>query len=210
VGPRARVRLSARWWTHREVCTSLACADRIRIANVGTVPVQVRQRDVAAARRRSLSSLPRCVAAALRQVVGRSWRIRNADGSAHATVPRGSPGVVGQTCASTRARAQRRGGVEAARCGGRGQWVSGRGWWRAPVALALGSFGSRRGCRARRRARPRLQPGGDVFEYASGTTLASPHGTVEGALQMMSLGGEGEPIPFDATVGRFNLTAEDD
>ena len=43
---------------------------RLRLTNVGTVPVQV---------------------------VGRGWEIRNADGSPHATVPRGSPGLVGQT-----------------------------------------------------------------------------------------------------------------
>ncbi len=45
-------------------------AYRIRIANQGSVPVQV---------------------------IGREWEIRNKDGSLHAAVPWGSPGVVGQT-----------------------------------------------------------------------------------------------------------------
>ena len=105
---------------------------RIRITNVGLVPVQV---------------------------VGRQWDIRNADGSLQASVPRGSPGIVGQT--------------------------------------------------------PRLQPGGDCFEYASGTTLATPSGSVGGALQMMRLGaadgtGQGPPMPFDAEVGRFSCVAEEE
>mmetsp|Transcript_18390 Transcript_18390/g.47094 ORF Transcript_18390/g.47094 Transcript_18390/m.47094 type:complete len:258 (-) Transcript_18390:174-947(-) len=93
---------------------------RIRVANVGTTPVQV---------------------------IGREWKIKNNDGTLHASVPRGSPGVVGQT--------------------------------------------------------PRLMPGGDAFEYASGTSLATPGGTVEGSLQMASLLPGGEQESFDATVGRF-------
>ena len=105
---------------------------RIRLTNVGTVPVQL---------------------------VARQWDIRNSDGTSHATVPRGSPGVVGQT--------------------------------------------------------PKLEPGGDSFEYASGTTLATSTGTVEGSLQMMSLGGgddgmdDGKGGPFDAIVGRFPCVCED-
>ena len=97
---------------------------RLRLTNVGAVPVQV---------------------------IGRSWDIRNADGSSHASVPRGSPGIVGQT--------------------------------------------------------PRLLPNGDCFEYASGTSLATPTGTVEGSLQMMSLG-QGDERPFDALVGRFECVAD--
>ena len=91
---------------------------RLRVYNAGTVPVQV---------------------------VGRCWEICNADGSIHASVPRGSPGIVGQM--------------------------------------------------------PRLEPGGECFEYASGTTLKTPGGSVGGSLQMMSLGDETKS--FDATVGRF-------
>ena len=34
---------------------------------------------------------------AIVRLLGREWRIRNADGSLHALVPRGSPGVVGET-----------------------------------------------------------------------------------------------------------------
>ena len=102
---------------------------RLRLTNVGTVPVQV---------------------------VGRGWEIRNADGSPHATVPRGSPGLVGQT--------------------------------------------------------PRLLPNGEAFEYASGTTLATPTGTIEGTLQVMTLTGEdgsGTDVGgrFDAVVGRFRCDA---
>lgn len=99
---------------------------RIRVSNVGSVPVQI---------------------------VGRGWDIRNNDGSNHATVPRGSPGVVGQT--------------------------------------------------------PRLQPGGDAFEYASGTTFATPGGTIEGTLQCVSLPDGEEQNSFDATVGRFVCLIED-
>jgi ApaG protein len=95
-------------------------AYRLRLRNVGDVPVQV---------------------------IGRSWDIRNADGSQQAKVPRGSPGIVGQM--------------------------------------------------------PTLQPGGDAFEYASGTTLKTPAGAVQGSLQIMSLGDGVEPSPFDAEVGRF-------
>lgn len=104
---------------------------RVRLLNVGTVPVQV---------------------------VGRGWNIHNADGSAHATVPRGSPGVVGQT--------------------------------------------------------PRLLPNGDAFEYASGTTLVTPTGSVDGSLQMMTLSnadGSGSEVGshFDALVGRFVCDASE-
>ena len=60
------------------------------------------------------------------QVLGRQWTIRNADGSMHAEVARGSPGVVGQT--------------------------------------------------------PVLQPG-EAFEYSSGSTVATPGGSVEGSFQ---------------------------
>ena len=101
---------------------------RIRVANVGAVPVQV---------------------------LGRQWDIRNADGSSHAHVPRGSPGIVGQI--------------------------------------------------------PRLLPHGEAFEYASGTTLQTPSGTVEGSLQMAVLGGDNErdvAAHFDALVGRFRCDAE--
>ena len=97
---------------------------RIRLRNVGRTPVKL---------------------------IARSWEILNADGTAHATVPRGSPGVVGQT--------------------------------------------------------PVLQPGGLAFEYASGTTLATPGGSVSGSLQMMSLGSEG--VAFDAEVGRFQCVVDD-
>lgn len=102
---------------------------RIRVCNVGAVPIQV---------------------------VGRQWDIRNADGTVHASVPRGSPGVVGQT--------------------------------------------------------PRLLPGGECFEYASGTTLATPHGSVEGSLQMMSLGSDGREAQqhFDAKVARFVCDASEE
>lgn len=92
---------------------------RIRVYNAGTVPVQV---------------------------VGRCWTIRNADGTVHASVPRGSPGIVGQM--------------------------------------------------------PRLEPGGECFEYASGTTLATPGGDVSGSLQMVSHHGE-DVKTFDAKVGTF-------
>ena len=98
---------------------------RIRIANVGTTPVQL---------------------------VGRSWVIKNSDGTVHASVPRGSPGVVGQT--------------------------------------------------------PRLEPGGEAFEYASGTALATPGGTVEGSFQMVSLPGDGPQQSFDATVGKFECVVD--
>jgi len=100
---------------------------RIRLSNVGTVPVQI---------------------------IGRSWNIRNSDGSHHASVPRGSAGVVGQT--------------------------------------------------------PRLQPGGEAFEYASGTTFSTPGGEIEGALQMVSLPPGSEQSSFDATVGLFQCTLHAD
>ena len=45
------------------------------------------------------------------------------------------------------------------------------------------------------------------LEYASGTSLATPTGTVEGSLQMMSLG-QGDERPFDALVGRFECVAD--
>jgi len=96
---------------------------RVRLTNVGSVAVQV---------------------------IGRSWSIRNADDSEHASVPRGSPGIVGQS--------------------------------------------------------PRLEPDGDAFEYASGTTLATAGGSVSGSLQMMSLAEGG--VPFDAEVGTFMCIAE--
>ena len=105
---------------------------RIRITNTGAVPVQV---------------------------VARGWDIRNADGSPHATVPRGSPGVVGQ--------------------------------------------------------QPRLLPGnGDssCFEYASGTTLATSSGTVEGTLQVVSLAhadSTDATSHFDAIVSKFLCDARD-
>jgi ApaG protein len=94
---------------------------RIRVVNSGTVPVQV---------------------------IGRAWSIRNQDGSEHASVPRGSPGVVGQT--------------------------------------------------------PRLQPG-HAFEYASGTSLNSPGGSIAGSLQMMSLDAAGKAgSTFDAAIDSFD------
>lgn len=103
---------------------------RVRVANVGATPVQV---------------------------VGRTWLIRNQDGSVHANIAR-SPGIVGQT--------------------------------------------------------PRLQPG-QAFEYASGTTLKTPGGSVVGSLQMTTLDlvsgingagpTQGAPAtPFDAEVDEFN------
>lgn len=105
---------------------------RVRVSNVGAVPVQI---------------------------MARSWDIRNADGSVHASVPRGSPGIVGQT--------------------------------------------------------PRLLPGdpdASCFEYASGTTLATPGGSVEGSLQVVSLGPTGDVAAhFDAQVASFRCeVAEDD
>lgn len=117
---------------------------RVRITNAGAVPVQV---------------------------IGRSWRILNNDGTTQAEVPRGSPGVVGQT--------------------------------------------------------PKLLPGGDSFEYASGTTLSTPGGSISGSLQLMSfVGGDGgggvdggeQPaddrkprvLPFDAEVGTFECLMDDD
>jgi ApaG protein len=98
---------------------------RLRLYNVGNVPVQV---------------------------VGRSWEIKNADGSVFASVPRGSPGLVGET--------------------------------------------------------PRLQPGGTAFEYASGTSLQTPGGTVQGSLQMMALE-PGAERPFDAEVGTFHCIVDE-
>ena len=97
---------------------------------------------------------------AIVRLLGREWRIRNADGSLHALVPRGSPGVVGET--------------------------------------------------------PTLAPG-QAFEYASGTTLDQPGGSVEGCFQMRShvaLEGtpdtaEGGGLPFDAAVGRFECIVAD-
>ena len=97
---------------------------------------------------------------AIVRLLGREWRIRNADGSLHALVPRGSPGVVGET--------------------------------------------------------PTLAPG-QAFEYASGTTLDQPGGSVEGCFQMLShVGLEGTPdtaegggLPFDAAVGRFECIVAD-
>ena len=99
---------------------------RIRIANVGATPVQL---------------------------IGRQWTIRNADGTVNASVPRGSPGVVGQT--------------------------------------------------------PRLQPGGDAFEYASGASFVTPGGSVEGSFQMVSLLPGGQQESFDAHVGRFECLVDE-
>lgn len=94
------------------------------------------------------------------RLLGREWRIRNTDGSLHASVPRGSPGVVGET--------------------------------------------------------PTLAPG-QAFEYASGTTLDQPGGSVEGGFQMVSHVAaadtpdtpDGSGLPFDAAVGRFECIVVD-
>jgi uncharacterized protein affecting Mg2+/Co2+ transport len=58
---------------------------------------------------------------------------------------------------------------------------------------------------------PRLQPGGDAFEYASGTAFATPGGSIQGSLQIVSLGREdgNEAATFDAEVGLFNCLMED-
>ena len=98
---------------------------RLRIANVGSTPVQL---------------------------IGRQWTIRNSDGTVHASVTRGSPGVVGQT--------------------------------------------------------PRLMPDGDAFEYASGTSLDTPGGSVEGSFQMAALLADGQQESFDAFVGRFECIVD--
>ena len=87
------------------------------------------------------------------QVVGRQWDIRNADGSLHASVPRGSPGIVGQT--------------------------------------------------------PRLVPGGEAFEYASGSSFATAGGTIEGSLQMVSLPPNRPQESFDAAVGKFECIVDE-
>jgi len=57
---------------------------------------------------------------------------------------------------------------------------------------------------------PRLLPGGDAFEYASGTTMRTAGGSVGGSFQCMALVAEGEPCAFDAEVGRFQCLTDDD
>lgn len=55
---------------------------------------------------------------------------------------------------------------------------------------------------------PRLVPGGEAFEYSSGTLLTTPGGTIEGSLQMVSLPPDGEQQSFDAAVGKFECIVD--
>ena len=131
---------------------------RLRLYNVGEVPVQV---------------------------VGRQWEICNSDGSVHASVPRGSPGLVGQT-------PRLEPGGMAFECAS--------AWTRLESLFDAASLTAST-------VLPELTPGVRRSEPrpadASGTQLQSAGGSVSGSLQMMSLG-PGREEPFDAQVGVFN------